>query len=87
VTDAPTITFPCDYPIKIIGTADDDFTSRIVGIVQRHAPEVEGGGVQVRESRRGKYVAVTISILASGEPQLRALHRDLMQDAAVTIVL
>ena len=87
MTDKPSIEFPCDYPIKIIGLGEDDFAGRMLSLVQRHAPEVEGFSMRARESRNGKYVSLTVSIWASGEPQLRALHRDLMSDPGVKMVL
>ncbi len=37
MTDKPSIEFPCDYPIKIIGLGEDDFAGRMLALVQRHA--------------------------------------------------
>ncbi|MDP6375227.1 MAG: DUF493 domain-containing protein [Pseudomonadales bacterium] len=87
MTDMLTIEFPCDYPIKIIGLGEDGFAARMLGIVQRHAPEVEGFRMRARESRNGKYLSITVSIWASGEAQLRDLHRDLISDPDVKMVL
>ena len=32
------IDFPCDFPIKIIGVVNDEFTNIIINIIKKHAP-------------------------------------------------
>ncbi len=83
----PRIEFPCDYPIKIVGDNDPDFTTTVVEMTRRHAPEVTLAQVRVRNSREGNYASVTITIRATGEAQLRRLHADLQTYAAVRLVL
>ena len=84
---APRIEFPCAYPIKIVGDNHAEFVATVVALTQRHAPEVTEGDVEVRESRAGKYASVTITIRATGEAQLRALHASLQTCALVRLVL
>ena len=83
----PRIEFPCDYPIKIVGDNSEEFTARVVEVTRRHAPEGTNADVRVRNSRRGKYASVTITIRATGEPQLKRLHADLKEYPAVRLVL
>jgi hypothetical protein len=83
----PRIEFPCDYPIKIVGDNSAEFTATVVEVTRRHAPEVTLADVRVRNSRGGKYAAVTITIRATGEPQLKRLHADLKEYSAVRLVL
>ncbi len=84
---SPRIEFPCDYPVKIVGENCADFTATVVEVTRRHAPEVTPAKVRVRNSRGGNYASVTITIRATGEPQLRRLHADLKKYAAVRLVL
>jgi len=85
--DAPRIEFPCAYPVKIVGENRDDFAAQVVELTRRHAPEITDEDVQVRESRAGSYCSVTITIVATGEPQLRRLHESLKAHPLVRLVL
>ena len=85
--EAPKIEFPCDYPVKVMGANDDDFVGVVVEIGRRHAPELQDEQVSVRPSSGGKWVAVTMTIRATGEPQLRALFEDLKATGRIQMVL
>ncbi len=56
-------------------------------IVRLHVPDLSESTVTVKNSREGRYCSVRFSITASGEPQLRALHRALMDEPMVKMVL
>ncbi len=42
--------FPCDFPIKIMGSRTDDFAQCMVDIVLRHAPDFIAETVEMRAS-------------------------------------
>lgn len=86
-TDAPRIEFPCQYPIKIIGTAGDGFVELVGEIVERHAPGLDRGAIDVRDSKNGRFVSVRIVITATGPEQLEALHVELKASGRVQMVL
>lgn len=85
--DAPRIEFPCDYPIKVIGDVSGDSVTEIISIVRRHAPEVTPDVVSTRQSRKGNFQSVRVTIVATGEAQLRLLHQDLIALPSVRMVL
>ena len=85
--ERPRIEFPCDYPVKVMGENADDFVAVVVEIGQRHAPEVTHERVRVRESGRGRWASVTLTIRATGEAQLAALFEDLKASGRVRLVL
>ncbi|MCZ6641281.1 MAG: DUF493 domain-containing protein [Gammaproteobacteria bacterium] len=87
MTDSITIEFPCDYPIKIIGVSKPVFRETVVEIVRLHAPNLDEKTISERASKNGTYCAVNLSIVATGEPQLQALHLDLMAEPLVKMVL
>ena len=87
VTDAPRIEFPCDYPIKVIATNDASLKTSVVEIVRLHDAGFCEKSVSLRNSREGRYCSVRLSIRATGEPQLKALHRDLLANPLVKMVL
>lgn len=87
MSDDVRIEFPCDYPIRIIGEQVAGFRGAVLDIVRRHAGDVDESSVTVRESRAGAYCSVRVTIVATGEAQLRALHDALMAEPAVRMVL
>lgn len=85
--EAPTIEFPCQYPVKVMGHSTGHFEESVLRVCQRHAPEVHSGCVTVRESRAGNYLSVTVTIEATGEQQLQELFADLKQVDGIKLVL
>lgn len=81
------IEFPCDYPIKVIATNDASLKSSVLEIVQAHDAYFCVDSVSLRDSRHGRYCSVSLTIRATGEPQLKALHKDLMTIPLVKMVL
>ncbi len=86
MTDSLKIEFPCEYPIKIIGVSDTIFRETVVEIVRLHAPNLDENTISERASKNGTYCAVNLSIVATGESQLQALHEDLMAQPFVKMV-
>lgn len=86
--EAPKIEFPCaNYPVKILGHGKDDYADVVLDIVRLHAPGFDAGRIQVRDSKNGRFRAVTVYITATGIEQLRTLHRDLMAHEYVHMVI
>ena len=84
---APKIEFPCQYPIKVIGTAGDDFAEVICEDVERHAPGIDTTTIDVKDSKNGRFLSLRLVITATGQDQLEALHRDLKATGRVHMVL
>tara|TARA_B100000749_G_scaffold100375_1_gene76546 strand:- start:59 stop:337 length:279 start_codon:yes stop_codon:yes gene_type:complete len=84
---APKIEFPCQYPIKVIGTAGDDFAEVICEVVERHAPGIDTTTIDVKDSKNGRFLSLRLVITATGQEQLEALHRDLKATGRVHMVL
>jgi putative lipoic acid-binding regulatory protein len=83
----PKIEFPCDYPIKVLGRNVEAFRPTVIGIFEQHSPGFDQERITVRDSRKGSFMALTITIVATGQPQLEALHRDLIATGLVQMVL
>ena len=79
--------FPCNFPIKAMGEARDDFAQAVVAVVQAHAPDFDASTMEMRASGKGKYLAVTCTIRATSRAQLDNLYRDLSSHPYVKIVL
>lgn len=85
--DPPKITFPCDYPVKVLGRSSAEFRGVVLEVFERHAPGFDQAGVSVRDSRKGTFVALSVTITATGPEQLKALHEDLLATGHVQMVL
>ncbi|MDZ7669577.1 MAG: DUF493 domain-containing protein [Gammaproteobacteria bacterium] len=87
MSEPPRIEFPCDYPIRIIGEQHEGFRDMVLDVVRDHVETIREWSVNVQESRRGAYCSVRVTIVATGEAQLRALHGALMARPGVRMVL
>ena len=88
VTDQQSLLeFPCDFPIKAMGLANDDFADQVLALVRRHAPDTQAHALTSRPSSAGKYLAVTITIRATSRSQLDAIYQDLTDSSAVVMAL
>jgi uncharacterized protein len=83
----PTIEFPCAYPIKVVGLNQSGFVEEIVELMREHAPEITDAHVEVRKSSAAKYVAVTVTIRATGATQLLDIHESLKGHPLIKLVL
>ena len=79
--------FPCEFPIKIMGEAQDDFAQRMVAIVRHHVPDYDAATVEMRPSKTGRYLSLTCTIHAVAREQLDSLYRELSSHPQVKIVL
>ena len=86
-SDRPRITFPCDYPIKVIGDMTPDFKDFVVRVARRHDPHLQEKDVSVNSSRNGRFLSVRLVIRATGEPQISSLFNDLKGSGRVRMVL
>jgi putative lipoic acid-binding regulatory protein len=79
--------FPCEFPIKILGKAAEDFELLVVELVRRHCHDLKKSAVTMRSSKGGKYVSVTVIITAQSRAHLDALYMDLSSHERVKMVL
>jgi putative lipoic acid-binding regulatory protein len=85
--EAVGLAFPTAFPIKIMGRRDGGFTSAVIEIVKKHAPDFEPGTIETRPSREGKYVSLTATVNATSREQLDALYQELCDHPTVVMVL
>ena len=79
--------FPCDFPIKVMGLRQHGFAQAILEVIKQHSPDYDPATVEMRSSREGKYLSLTITVNATSQEQLDNLYRDLCDDSMVSMVL
>ena len=87
VADSSLLAFPCDFPIKVMGRKQPGFAQAVTDIVLKHAPDFDLATVQMRPSRKGRYLSVTCTVRATSREQLDALYQELCDHPAVVMVL
>ncbi len=81
------IEYPCAFPIKIMGVADEALVESVLAIVCRHDPQFDPGSMERRSSATGKYLGLTCTITATSRAQLDALYLELTGNHMVKAVL
>jgi uncharacterized protein len=84
---ASLIEYPSEFPIKVMGVRSDGFVEAIVALAQRHDPTFDASKVELRPSRAGNYLGITITITATSREQLDALYSELSSHPMVKVVL
>ena len=81
------IEYPCDFPIKVLGRTQAGFAQAVLEIVRVHAPDFDGASMEMRTSKKGKYLSVTCVVRATSREQLDHLYRALCDHPMVVMVL
>ncbi len=81
------IEYPCDFPIKVFGIAQQGFAQAVAGVVLAHAPDFDAASIEMRSSTGAKYLSLTCTIRATSREQLDSLYRALSSHPMVKMVL
>ena len=79
--------FPCDYPIKIFGLNQPDLKQTICSIVESHVGRLHDNQISTKKSSKGKYVSITVRIIATSRKQLDAINHELQTSPLVSYLL
>jgi len=79
--------FPCDYPIKIFGLNQPDFEKKVCNIVEAHTGKLHANQTTTKNSSKGKYISITVRIIATSRQQLDAINKDLQSCPLVSYLL
>ena len=81
------ITFPCEYPVKVVSHAREGLRERLDEIFSGHFGEFESHRVSVRASAQSNFVAFTYVMMVQHVDQLSAVHTTLKEIDGVVMVL
>lgn len=81
------IEYPSLFPIKVMGIKADGMVGAITHIAHQFDPTFDASTVELRESKGGKYIGVTITVTATSREQLDELYRTLSTHPMVKVVL
>lgn len=81
------IAYPLDFPIKIMGRREPRLVQTIIDIVRKHAPGLDESAIEMRASKKNKYLSVTCTIVATSREQLEALYQELGDHPSIAMIL
>ena len=81
------IEYPSPFPIKVMGAKADGFVHAVTSIARQFDAGFDATTVELRESKAGNYLGVTITITATSREQLDELYRTLSTHPMVKVVL
>ena len=81
------ITYPSLFPIKVMGVKADGFVHAITVIAQQFDPSFDASTIELRPSKAGNYLGVTITVTATSREQLDELYRTLSTHPMGKVVL
>lgn len=81
------LVFPCAFPIKVMGANVDNFLAAMCAIAAQFDPGFSSETIEVRPSKAGNYLGVTLTIQATSQAQLDSMYRALSSHPLVKVVL
>lgn len=81
------IEYPCKFPIKVMGKRAEGLVHAITVIARQFDPDFDASTVELRESKAGNYLGVTVTVNATSREQLDELYRTLSTHPMVKVVL
>ncbi|MDP5292662.1 DUF493 family protein YbeD [Oceanimonas sp. CHS3-5] len=77
--------FPCRFPFKVLGLADERLPGLVVEVLQQHAPG--DYSPQVRPSSKGNYHSVSVHVTVQSKEHVELLYTELGKIELVKYVL
>ena len=81
------IEYPCAFPIKVMGLKVDGFVHAMTEVAERFDPSFDARTIELRPSKGGNYLCVTLTVHATSREQLDDLYRALTSHPMVKVVL
>lgn len=85
-TSSP-LTFPCDFPIKVMGKSTAAFEEKVINIILHTFPTIDLGTVTRRYSKDNNYLALTVVVHAESKAQLDQVYQALTDAEEVLMSL
>ena len=81
------IEYPSQFPIKVMGAKVDGFVAAVVAVARQFDPALDESTIELRPSKAGNYLGVTVTVTATSREQLDDLYRALSGHPMVKVVL
>lgn len=87
MSEESAIKFPCSFPIKMMGRDTPEFRRTVRSLVERHTGPIVDEAIREALSRKGNFVSVTITVIATSQKQLDDIYQDVSSHEDVLMAL
>ncbi len=81
------IEYPCDFPIKVMSVNHPEIVELLTPIILEHDPNFKPETIVLRESSKGNYIGLTVTVYVKSREQLDDIYRALHGHELVKAVL
>jgi putative lipoic acid-binding regulatory protein len=71
------MTFPCSFPLKVMGLNENDYPAYVLEVGKKYIQGIDKTNIKTRLSKSEKYVAVTLTFLATDKAQIDTIYQEL----------
>lgn len=87
MTEESIIKFPTPFPIKMMGRDTPEFRAVARALVEKHTGPIDDSAINDAMSRKGNFVSITITVIATSQEQLDNIYRDVSSHEDVLMAL
>jgi putative lipoic acid-binding regulatory protein len=87
MNDDSVFDFPCRFPVKAMGRDAEGFPAHVMALVAAEVGDITHEDMQIRPSRGGRFLSVTVTFMAESREQLDAVYRNLTSSERILFVL
>ena len=81
------IKFPCNFDIKVMGEAKENFSESIIEIIKKNYTDFDASKIEMKGSSHGKYISLTCNVFVTSQKQLDKIYIDLSKNPMTKFVL
>jgi uncharacterized protein len=79
--------YPCVFPVKIVGECCDEFETSVLAVMKNYADDLSSEKISRKLSQGGKYLSLTINIIAKDREYVEKLYKELNAlDKVITVI-
>ncbi len=79
--------YPCVFPVKIIGECCGEFEANVFSVMKNYVEGLSPAQFGRKTSRDGKYLSLTINIIAKDREYIEKIYAELNAQKKVIMVL
>ena len=87
MSDESLLSFPCEFPIKIMGKNHHGFHQAVIEILRKHLDDFETTTIREVESKQKNYCSITVNVNAISQEHLDGIYMDLTANDWVIMAL
>ena len=87
MSEESVIKFPTPVPIKMMGRDTPEFRATVRSLVEKHTGPIDDSAISDAISRKGNFVSITVTIIATSQEQLDNIYRDVSSHEDVLMAL